>query len=141
MPPRFYYEDKRILIVVRTYPTPANQGIEVSCTAGVTMNGEWIRLFPIPYRFLEQDQRFKKYQWVEASVTKASDARPESYHVDIDSIRIRTKRLSTDDKWSARKKFLYPLRDHCLCCLKQERDRDGYPTLVSSSRRQSRPLR
>ena len=80
---------KRVLITVRTYPVPAQAGIEVSCTAGITAEGEWIRLFPIPYRFLAQDQRFTKYQWIDVDVVKATnDVRPESYHVNPDSIRI-----------------------------------------------------
>jgi hypothetical protein len=37
MPP----ETRRALIVVRTYPTPAQQGIEVSCTAAITPAGEF----------------------------------------------------------------------------------------------------
>ena len=80
---------KRVLITVRTYPVPAHSGIEVSCTAGITAEGEWIRLFPIPYRFLAQDQRFAKYQWIDVDVVKATnDVRPESYHVNPDSIKI-----------------------------------------------------
>ena len=62
---------KRILITVRTYPVPARKGIEVSCTGGITDDGKWIRLFPVPYRFLEEDRRFTKYQWISVSVTKA----------------------------------------------------------------------
>lgn len=79
---------KRVLIVVRTYPTPARRGVEVSCTAGITEEGEWIRLFPIPYRFLHPDRRFRKYQTIDARVKRASDSRAESYEIDVDSIDI-----------------------------------------------------
>ena len=123
------YERKRILITVRTYPTPAKQGIEVSCTAGMTEDGEWIRLFPIPYRFLSEDKRFRKYQWIEASVTKASDYRRESYHVDIDSIKIVSDRLPTKSKWKERKELLAPLLSDSLCSLQARRDKDQFPTL------------
>ena len=68
-------ETRRALIVVRTYPTPAQQGIEVSCTAAITPAGDWMRLFPVPYRFLDPDKRFRKYQWVKVRVSKASDHR------------------------------------------------------------------
>src|ERR1700739_1573735 len=30
----FGWSTKRVLIVVKTYPTPAHKGVEVSCTAG-----------------------------------------------------------------------------------------------------------
>ena len=50
-------ERKRILITVRTYPVPETKGVEVSCTAGITEGQQWIRIFPIPYRFLQPDRR------------------------------------------------------------------------------------
>lgn len=124
------WERKRVLITVRTYPTPAQKGIEVSCTAGVTDDRRWIRLFPVPYRFLAPDQRFRKYQWIELNILKASsDSRPESFHPDLDSIKIVSERLPTSGKWRSRKEFVDPLKSHCLCCLKAQRDRTGAPTV------------
>ncbi len=122
-------ETKKALIVVRTYPTPAKSGVEVSCTAAITDKGEWLRLFPVPWRFLPSDQRFRKYQWVEVTVTKASDARPESYKLKPDGIRVLSEPLSTTKGWQARKDVIYPLKAHCLCCLQKQRDAHGHPTL------------
>jgi hypothetical protein len=123
-------EKKEVLIVVRTYPTPAKKGVEVSCTAGITREGKWIRLFPVPYRFLEDDQHFHKYQWIEASVHKAtSDTRPESDKIVGESVKVLSAPLPTADSWRARKEILLPLQSHCLCCLKRERDLNGFPTL------------
>ena len=93
----------RVLITARTYPTPVRRGVEVSCTGGITESGEWIRLFPVPYRFLSLDKRFRKYQWIEANVAKSSDLRPESFQIDIDSINIISEPLPTKDRWQARK--------------------------------------
>ena len=123
-------EKKKILITVRTYPSPARQGVEVSCTGGITQDKKWIRLFPMPYRFLKPNQRFSKYQWIEAKVTKAAgDGRPESYHIDRDSIKIISEILSTARAWQKRKAVVYQLKKHCLCCIKKERDEKGSPTL------------
>lgn len=123
-------EHRRVLITVRTYPTPAKKGVEVSCTAGITQQGEWIRLFPVPYRRLARDKRFKKYQWVELNVRKAtSDSRPESYTPDLDSIQVIGSVLPTANKWQMRKELLLPVAAHCLCCLRARWDADGYPTL------------
>ena len=123
-------ETKKALIIVRTYPTPAKKGIEVSCTAAVTEGGQWLRLFPIPYRFLEKDQRFRKYQWVEVRVEKASDARPESYRLLYpDPIRILSEPLTSANEWQARKAILKPLMGHCLCCIKKRQVEQGSPTL------------
>ncbi|MCI0557441.1 MAG: hypothetical protein MN733_03020, partial [Nitrososphaera sp.] len=121
-------ERKRILVVVRTYPTPALKGIEVSCTAGIT-DGKWIRLFPVPYRLLKPNQKFGKYQWIEVDVKKASDPRPESYNIAVESLRVVSDRLSTDNDWQQRKDIIVPLMAHCLCCLKAERDKNQFPTL------------
>ena len=122
------WSSKRVLITVRTYPVPAHQGIEVSCTAGITDTGEWVRLFPIPYRFLDQDKRFTKYQWIDVQVTRPrSDARPESYRLRIDSIECRDT-IGTADNWRARKKIIFPLRRNSLCEIVEAR-RNGGPTL------------
>lgn len=121
---------RKVLITVRTYPTPARRGIEVSCTAGITDDSHWIRLFPVPYRFLTLDKRFTKYQWINVNVTKASnDLRPESFHPDLDSIEILSEPLPTRSNWQARKDVVFPLKAHCLCCLQAERDKHGTPTL------------
>jgi hypothetical protein len=122
-------ETKRVLIVVRTYPTPAKHGVEVSCTAGITDKGQWIRLFPVPYRFLTPDQRFRKYQWIDVNVEKASDPRPESHRLFADTIKILSEPLPTDQTWQARKNFVLPLKAQSLCALQRERDQHKFPTL------------
>jgi hypothetical protein len=115
------WSTKRVLITVRTYPVPAHRGIEVSCTAGVTSDGNWIRLFPIPYRFLNPDQRFTKYQWIEVDATRArGDARLESYTLRIDTIR-RGEFIGPAQQWRARKDLILPLRRSSLCEIANDR--------------------
>jgi hypothetical protein len=122
-------ETKRALIVVKTYPTPARKGAEVSCTAAITDTGEWLRLFPVPWRYLAAEEQFRKYQWVEVVVEKASDPRPESYKLTQNGIRIISEPLDTDNGWRNRRDIVEPLRAHCLCCLAKQRDAHGFPTL------------
>ena len=118
---------KRVLITVRTYPVPAWAGVEVSCTAGVTAEGDWIRLFPVPYRFLDEDKRFKKYQWIEVETWKATrDPRPESHHLNIDSIQILPKPVRG---WEAKRNLTAPLLSPSMCYLRRERDEKKFPTL------------
>ncbi len=124
-----HWEKKRVLITVRTYPTPARKGIEVSCTGGVTDAGEWIRLFPVPYRFLEPDRRFKKYQWIDVDAIKAADdPRPESFKLNIETVRVGSK-IPTTDRWRARKDVIFPLRRPSLCQIEKTRNEKGAPTL------------
>jgi len=121
---------KRALIVVRTYPTPAKSGVEVSCTAAITDRGEWLRLFPVPWRLLPEEKRFRKYQWIEAQVIKArKDDRPESYKLLHDTIKIVSEPLSNADGWKAKKAVIASLQAPSLCHLKRVRDEKGFPTL------------
>ena len=103
--------------------------MEVSCTAAITEDGEWIRLFPIPYRFLTSDRRFRKYQWIEVNMRRSSDPRPESYEIDADSLQVLTEPIPTKNQWQQRKDILFPLKAHCLCCLERTRRIDRSPTL------------
>jgi hypothetical protein len=119
------YTKKKILITVKTYPLPSRKTIEASCTAGITEDGNWIRLFPLPFRYLEYSRQFKKYQWIEARVTKASDPRPESYKIDLDSIELVGKPLSTSDNWKARKNSVLPLAARSLCYLQNTQTTTG----------------
>ncbi len=50
-------EKKRVYIVVKTYPTISDKYAELVCTAGVLEDGSWIRLYPIPFRKLEINQK------------------------------------------------------------------------------------
>lgn len=120
---------KRVLITVRTYPVPATKGIEVSCTAAVTDDGQWIRLFPVPYRSLPPDKRFKKYQWIEVALNKArNDPRPESHHPNIETIELGDT-VSPDDEWALRRAILDPLMRRSLCEIYAEQEANGQPTL------------
>jgi len=123
------WETKRVLITVRTYPSPARKSIESSCTAGIC-DGKWIRLFPMPYRQLKPNQKFRKYQWVEMRVQKArNDPRAESYNPDPESIKPIPGVLPTDSQWEARKKLIFPLKSSSMCELQRIRDEHGEPTL------------
>jgi hypothetical protein len=124
------WEKKRVFIVVKTYPNPAKTGTEVSCTAAITKEGSWIRLFPVPFRFLDEDKQFPRYSWIDVAVERASDFRPESYKLNPDSIQI-VSNVSTKNEWRERKRLIFPLMRHCLCCIKREQEAGGNsaPTL------------
>jgi hypothetical protein len=71
----------KILITVMTYPHPSTAHQELVCTAGVNESGEWIRLYPIDYRYQPRDRQFHKYQWIEVETDKPDankDNRKES---------------------------------------------------------------
>ena len=109
----------RVLVTVKTYPTPAHRGIEVSCTAGVDGEGRLIRLFPIPFRYMAVNTQFHKYQWIEVNVRKASDPRPESFTPDLDSIQV-AETVTTANQWAARRALLRHLVGPSMCDLRAE---------------------
>ncbi len=99
---------EKILIAVKTYPTISEKYTELACTAGVREDGSWIRLYPIPFRFLDHEKRYKKYQWIEADLAsrKKEDSRPESFRVtNTDTIKILGK-IGTERDWEDRRKLI-----------------------------------
>ena len=119
------YQRKKVLVTAKAYPTPASKGAEVSCTAGITDDGKWIRLFPIPFRYMDGNQQFKKYEWIGVDAKKSSDPRKESYEVDVNSLNVVSKPLSTDKEWKAHKEIIFPLLSPSLCHLKKWRKQTG----------------
>ncbi|ROL61665.1 hypothetical protein D9V86_04625 [Bacteroidetes/Chlorobi group bacterium ChocPot_Mid] len=70
----------KVLITVKAYPAISTKYGETVCTAGITEDGKWIRIYPIPFRKLDYNKQFKKYDWVEIDLIRnAKDFRPESY--------------------------------------------------------------
>jgi hypothetical protein len=80
----------KVLISVKTYPTLSTKYNELVCTAGFLENGDWVRIYPLPFRALDKDQKYKKWQWIELDLERnTSDVRPESYKVkNVDSLKI-----------------------------------------------------
>lgn len=102
------YHQETLLILTKTYPAPSRKHREISCVAALNQNGELRRLFPIPFRLLDGEQQFQRWEWIKAHVTKAQDDhRPESYKVDIDSIE-RIQRLGTGQGWAERLEWIAP---------------------------------
>ena len=124
------WETIETLVVVRTYPAPSRQNNEISCTAGITRDGGFVRLYPVPYRLLDVEKRFHKWQWISVRVRATPrDPRPESRRIDEDSIEILSEPLSTGHQWVERRRIVMPLKAESMCGLRKQRDRDGSPTM------------
>jgi len=95
----------KVLIAVKTYPSLSTKYDELVCTAGFLENGSWVRIFPIPFRKLEYDKRYSKYDWVEIDLTKnAVDFRPESYKPrSIENAFNVVGHVETHNNWKERK--------------------------------------
>ena len=98
-----------------TYPHPSETHQELVCTAGITESGEWVRLYPIDYRYRPENQQFHKYQWIEIDLDAhgaGNDHRRESRRPDLESIRLLGKPLATKDNWRARREIIDALQHH-----------------------------
>jgi hypothetical protein len=94
----------RILILCKTYSSPSGKHVETSCVAGMEEDGRLVRLFPIPFRLIDDDKQFKKWQWVTARIEKArNDRRPESHRVFIDTIVCDGDPLPSSRGWQSRR--------------------------------------
>ena len=117
--------NEKILILVKTYPHPSATYGELVCVAGITEQGEWRRLYPIPFRDLPAFRQFNKYSWVNMDVARRTqDNRPESYQPDVDSVNL-ADRLDTQDRWRDRRRFVENLKVSTVGELERERDSGG----------------
>lgn len=100
---------RKVFITVKTYPTLSKKYDELVCTAGILDDGSWVRIYPLPFRKLDYDNRYKKYQWMEVPLIKnESDPRPESYKItDIDQVKLIGEPIDTKQGWAERKNIVF----------------------------------
>jgi hypothetical protein len=104
---------KKVLITVATYPLPSRSHDELVCTAGILETGEWIRIYPVPLKFLtglRKNGKIEsfKYNWIELDLNKRTDDfRPESHspiNYDFKDIKVLGK-IDTRSNWAERKNY------------------------------------
>src|SRR6185369_2487535 len=94
----------RVLITVKTYPTLSRKYGETVCTAGVREDGSWVRMYPVPFRRLEDVEQYKKYDRVECRLMRnSSDPRPETFRPIEESELVPVGHISTERNWSERR--------------------------------------
>lgn len=81
------FETERILIWGKTYPELSQKYGETVCTAGCLEDGRPVRIYPVPFRLLNDYEQYRLHQWIRAPVKPSTDdPRPESYRIDVDRI-------------------------------------------------------
>lgn len=105
------YETEKVLMVVKTYPTPSAAYGETICTGGIRLkDNTWVRIFPFPFRLADVSHRFKKWEVIELPLSAPNnDPRPESRRLyDVTQIR-SVEELDTDKGyWTRRMEYLLP---------------------------------
>lgn len=85
------HQSDQAYIIVKAAPRSSQKFGETVCIAGIDTSGNWVRLYPVSFRYLGEPQRFRRwdlvnYRWRRPTTT--SDDRDESRRVDPDSIQI-----------------------------------------------------
>lgn len=100
-------DKQRILITVKTYPTLSRKYGETVCTAGVRKDGSWVRVYPVPFRRLEETQQYSKFDWLECRLLRnSSDPRPETFRPVDQSELQAAGHMDTADNWRERRRIL-----------------------------------
>ncbi|TAF78118.1 MAG: hypothetical protein EAZ53_00280 [Bacteroidetes bacterium] len=123
----------KVLIAVKTYPTLSSKYDELVCTAGFLEDGSWIRVYPIPFRKLEYDKQYSKYDWIEVDLEKnTSDFRLESHKPkSIETAFNIVDHLGTEDSWRLRKEIvLKNVHTNMTELIAQAKDTTKYTSLA-----------
>lgn len=116
-----------VLVLVKAAPVMTSALEETMCVAGVRTDGgrrEWVRLHPVPFRDLADDEAFSKYQTVRVSVIPhRTDRRPETWTPLHGSI-LPSDAIGPQHGWAVRRPFVEALGEQPMCELVQ-RNRAG----------------
>jgi len=121
------WEKKRITIVTKAYPEPSTKHGDVACTAGITDEGDWIRLYPIDMRHFIGKNKISKFDIIEAEVRRDRDklGRKESHKVRPDSIRIIDRSLTEPKRdWPKRNDIVLSKLDESIRSLEEAYKKD-----------------
>lgn len=90
------------IVIIKAAPQVGQRHGETVCCAGIDLQGNWLRLYPISFRTLGEGQKFGRWDRVRFKWRLPNDDRRiESRRVDQDSLQILGKLRKTE-----RKRFL-----------------------------------
>jgi hypothetical protein len=96
-------DQHRILITVKTYPSLSRKYGETVCTAGLHEDGSWVRIYPVPFRRLNETEQYKKFDWIECGLQRnPADPRPETCRPVSHSQMQPVGHLDTGHAWRER---------------------------------------
>lgn len=92
-------DSSEAIIIVKAAPQLGGKHGETVCTAGITRDRRWLRLFPIAFRSLAEAQQFKRWNVVSfQSRQPRDDRRQESRRVEHQSLVI-TGELASNQRF------------------------------------------
>ena len=110
-------ERLRVLITVKAAPNPSQTYGETVCVAGLSVDlnrRSWIRLYPVNFRDLTSEDRFRKYELVTVDARPArNDQRRESWK----PILATLERGAFLKPWQPRRSWIDPYLEDSMCRL------------------------
>jgi hypothetical protein len=83
-------EIERTLLLCMAYPELSERYEATVCMAGITEEGNFRRIYPVPFdEFVDAD--FEKRRWMEYEIREKGDYREESYKIYPESVEIGNK--------------------------------------------------
>lgn len=116
---------REAVVTVKAYPNPSVKYHETVCVAAITREEGWVRLYPMQFRTLPFEKRFKKYQRITLNMQKhPQDARPESYRPDELSI-VAGDVIDAGKSWSKRWEWIQPTISASMCEIQRLQEQNG----------------
>lgn len=107
----------RLMVLVKAAPVLTSELKETMCVAGMGLDAgpSWIRLHPVPFRDLDDETKFRKYQEITVgAVRPRSDRRPESW-TPIEVAIEPGETLGTKHGWALRRDRVARLGERTMC--------------------------
>lgn len=122
------YERKKVLLAVKAYPELSSKHGETVCTAGITEDGKWMRMYPVPMELFRRPHSISKYTWIEVECKKATGEkfnRKESHKIRPGSVRVIDDSLTKRPvDWKKRNKIILPLLNESVEQLEEAFEND-----------------
>lgn len=116
-------------VTVKAYPQIGQRTGEAVCVAGIrtdTPRPALARLWPVPFRDLDNDVQFRKYQRITLQAQPSSkDRRPESLWPDCDTIRCHETLSTTGAGLSRRRSLVEAVVTDSMCDVARRQKADG----------------
>ena len=79
-------------ILIKAQPHRSSKYFETVCCAGIGRDRKWRRQYPVPFRILNDEQKFGRWNWIRYHFTKSeNDPRAESQKVVPESLEVGDK--------------------------------------------------
>ena len=116
-------KNQKAIVIIKAAPQVGEKHGETVCCSGLDEYGNWLRLYPVSFRILEDRQKFSRWDQIEFDWRRPKDDnRHESRRIDQQSLRITGKL-----KLSERERFLGPA---IVTSLTRERERNRSLALI-----------